>query len=157
MTDRNPQGRRLRRTLPAPLWVAALYLATAINEALPHPEHASPLIEARQVAIHLIGYAILAALVAYGLGEQGVSPAHIAALAIGLAPLLGLGQEALQTVLRQEFGPVGSGVDLLVDTLGAAAGLHLYRRLVGKSSLRVHDEIEERTSTEDGQQIHIDG
>ncbi len=140
MPAQTPRARRSRRALPAPLWVAALYLATAINEAFPHPEHASPLIEARQVAIHLIGYAVLAALVAHGLSGQGHPPIHVAALAIGLAPLLGLGQEALQTILRQEFRPIGSVIDLLVDTLGAALGLYLYRR-IGKSGQTLHGEI----------------
>lgn len=116
----------MRRHLLLYLWVITLYIVTAVTtlvDVLPVPPQ---LIEVRNIAVHFSAYAVLGALLGWAVGEPGqrFSSGEWAVLLV-TALLLGLGQETLQTVLRDRIYPLNSLFDLFVDVCGVAAGLLL--------------------------------
>jgi hypothetical protein len=106
--------------------MAALYVATVINEILRVGPEDPLLFEAQQIAVHMVSYAVQAWLIARA------TPAPAAAL-IGLAVVVGLGQEVLQSLVRGFILPLGSLVDLVVDGAGAGLGVWLLGRWRGRS------------------------
>jgi VanZ family protein len=119
----------VRRHLLLYLWVIALYVVTAVTtlvDVLPVPPQ---LLEVRNIAVHFSAYAVLGALLAWAVGGSGQRfDRREWAVLLLTALLLGLGQEVLQTVLRNRAYPLNSLLDLAVDVSGAAAGLWLVTR-----------------------------
>lgn len=110
-----------RRLAPI-LWMTALYLATAANEIL-HVGPEDPLLfEAQQIAVHTVSYAVQAWLLARAIAPTS-SRKRLALIALTLT--IGVGQEALQSLIRGDIAALGSLVDLIVDGVGAVLGLWL--------------------------------
>lgn len=113
------------------LWLLAVYVVTALtatNNILPVPLE---LLEARNIIVHATTYAITGVLLAWA-GDRPGQRFDTRALLVLLitALLLGVGQEALQAVLRGRIRLLQSLFDLFVDTGGAAVGLLLYTRVL---------------------------
>ncbi|MCC6905915.1 MAG: hypothetical protein IT326_08745 [Anaerolineae bacterium] len=122
-----------RRMAPALAYLVALYLATAImagRDPRPPGLLAQAVFELRHIVIHFAGYLIQAWLLAWGL-PAGHHGRRVAALVLLLALGIGLGQEALQALLRGYVRLWPSAFDLLVDGAGAALGLVVFWRWRG--------------------------
>lgn len=87
---------------------------------------APPLLEARNIAIHLTGYAVLGLLVTAS--TQTPLTRRDRLVILGAALALGLGQEVLQSILRSQIFLANSLFDLGVDTAGAWLGAWLFTR-----------------------------
>lgn len=113
------------------VWLFALYIVTAVtarNDLLPVPPE---LLEARNIIVHAVTYAVLGVLLAWASDRPGRRfDARAWLVLLSTALILGVGQEALQTVLRWRLRPAQSLFDLFVDTSGAAAGLLLYMQVL---------------------------
>lgn len=111
------------------LWLISLYLVTdvtAVNDFLPvRPE----LLEVRNILVHSTAYAIQAFLIAWALDQDEPLrfDARMWKILLGTVVVMGIGQEILQTVLRDRAYPVNSVFDVFVDTSGAATGLLIYK------------------------------
>ncbi len=112
------------------LWMAAMYAGTLIAALFFHSKLAPPILELRNVAIHSTGYAVLAGLIAWALdAPRRIERKQALAVIAGVGLILGIGQEILQTVLRNRAFLGNSLFDLGVDTTGAyLCTLILYRR-----------------------------
>jgi VanZ family protein len=114
------------RRLASILWMAALYVATLINEMFRVGPEDLLLFEAQQIIVHTVSYAVQAWLIASAVNAPATA-------LIGLAVVIGLGQEVLQSLVRGFILPLGSLVDLIVDGAGAALGLWLLGLWRGRS------------------------
>lgn len=106
------------------LWVLALYGATTVQFLL-RTDLAVWQIELRQIALHLV---------AYGAGGWLMARAwhglpHWMLAVVGMAVLLGGGQETLQSVLRLAVQVGPSLFDLAVDALGAFIAVMVFNRV----------------------------
>ena len=112
-------------------WLVTLYVATALTagvDASPEGGLALILFEARHVIMHSLAFAIQAWLIAHALRLPSSKNAiHNGLLLIALVLILGIGQEVLQSLYRQEIRMLASLWDLAVDTAGGAAGWWWYR------------------------------
>lgn len=126
-----PPARPLDRRLLvfALLWMLALYTVTALAANLT-PALKPAVLEVRNVVSHATAYAVQIGLVAgaYGWPRRALAARERRCL-LALALALGVGQEALQTVLRARAFPLNSLFDLLVDVTGAALGLWIMARI----------------------------
>lgn len=122
----------MRKLIPAILWLIFIYVITALAEDLPPPPEGfwSWLMdEARHVIAHAGVYGIEALLIVAAVGYPiGGWRAWRPILLLILA--LGLGQEALQVLMRHKFQFIGTPFDLLVDVSGASFALWLYPHLM---------------------------
>jgi VanZ family protein len=107
-----------------------LYIATAVLARLDTSHLPPALLELRNVFIHGCAFCILALLIRWSAGLTGrpLTPPETRLLLL-LALGFGVGQEVLQTVIRQRAFPVNSLFDVCVDTTGAGLGLWLGSRL----------------------------
>lgn len=119
------------------LWLVMLYTVTAATARLDVLLLPPELLEARNIVVHSASYAVLGVLLGWSTGEprRGAPPRTWAVLLLCVAAL-GVGQEALQTVLRQQAYPVNSVFDVAVDVAGATGGLLLYRRFAAPTARR---------------------
>ena len=122
----------MRRHLPAIAWLIIMYVATALTAGIDaSPEGGLELVvsEARHVIIHALGYAVQAWLVIYALDPLNrTNSTRVAVVLMGLTLALGVGQETIQTIARQEIFPLNSLFDLVVDVGGAGVGWWVYNR-----------------------------
>lgn len=120
-----------KHALAPVVWLVALYVATALTagvDATPDGGVDLILFEARHIAMHLAAFAIQAWLIANALRlSGGPGTMHNGALLIALVLVLGVGQEALQGLYRQEVRVLASLWDLAVDTAGGAIGWWWYK------------------------------
>lgn len=121
----------LRKLIPI-LWLAVMYLGTALTagiDAAPSGGLARAAFEGRHIIMHALAYAAQVWLAAWAVSasDSDVSGAVLILLAMGLA--IGAGQEALQTIVREELRLTASLFDLAVDGLGAVIGWWLYHRM----------------------------
>lgn len=124
---------RIARYLPALLWMVFVYafIALTAREGPPPPAFGLRVVlgELRHGVAHTLVFALQAALIVWPLLAQGHRLARRdAALVLGTALLIGIGQEVLQAVLRGRAYPVGTTLDLLADIGGAALGLWWMQR-----------------------------
>ena len=112
MTDDKQQKIRVYLSL---LWVVAMYGVTGLTEAVPPAD----VPEFYHIVIHTAGYLLLALLVP--LFPPTTRRTWLALL--GLAVLVGFGQEAIQNLARGRLYFWASLFDLGVDGFGAALGL----------------------------------
>ena len=127
MPPNQPVDRRLM--IFALLWMLGLYGVTALAANL--TTHLRPaLLETRNIFTHATAYAVQIGLVAaaYGWPRRELTRRERTCL-LGLALLLGIGQEALQIILRARAFPINSMLDLTVDVTGAALGLWIMARI----------------------------
>lgn len=119
-----------KHTIASVAWLITLYIATALTagvDASPEGGLDLLLFEARHVAMHLLMFAIQAWLIAQALrlsGSQDIMRNGI--FLVGLVLLLGIGQEALQSLYRHEIHMLASLWDLAVDMAGGTAGWWWY-------------------------------
>jgi hypothetical protein len=127
---------KLRYLLPL-LWLLVLYAGTAATAGLdPAPDAllARILFEARHVLMHTAAFSGQITLVAWALRIESPQRRVWIGLA-GLALALGVGQEAIQALLRGQVFPVNSAFDLLVDTAGGALGLLAWSRWMCRTGI----------------------
>lgn len=121
--------------LPSLVWVITIYLVTGLSESLPSPD----LLEVQRIIIHTLGYAFLGWLMVIAREPR---PIRVGLILVGLALLVGAGQEILQSLSRGRVYLAASLFDLGVDGIGAALGLLLGARwqpigkLMGRSPRR---------------------
>lgn len=107
-------------------WLIMLYIGTALTAGVdtsPKGGVALIIFETRHVIMHLLAFAIQAWLIGYGLGMS--SDHHNRSIGIWLIMvvlILGIGQEALQSLYRHEIRLLASLWDLTVDTTGGVIG-----------------------------------
>jgi hypothetical protein len=122
----------MRKLTPAILWLIFIYLITALAEDLPPPPDgfwARVFDESKHVVAHGGVYGVQALLIVAAVGYPGMGWRAWQPVLI-LILVLGLGQEALQILMRHRFQPIGSPFDLLVDASGASLALWLYPRMM---------------------------
>ena len=119
------------KRLAAPVYLILMYVATAATALLDTSRLPPTLLELRNVLIHSSAFLVLALVVRWSAGilDRLLTPSETRLLLL-LALGLGIGQELLQTLIRQRVFPVNSLFDLCVDTGGAALGLWLGSRLL---------------------------
>ncbi len=118
------------RLLPAVMWVLGMYVATALTagvDAAPAGGAARVLFEARHIVIHALGFAVLGMLIAWPL-RVSARPDRSWMTLFGAALGVGIGQEALQAVLRERVYLGNSLLDAATDVMGAVLGLWIVLR-----------------------------
>jgi hypothetical protein len=125
----------LKRYLPI-FWLVGLYLITALTEGLdPAPElwWQRVLFESRHVLVHSIAFAVGGILIRYAFDRDDATlrPADFRGMLV-IMLLVGVGQESIQTIMRQRIAWIGSPADLAVDVVGGFIGLRLYPRVKSK-------------------------
>ncbi len=116
----------MRTYLLPTIWLIAMYIGTALMAGLdPAPQErlARLAFEARHIATHTLAFAVQIGLIvrAARRSSQALSGRE-GLLLIGLGLALGLGQEALQAILRTRLYVVNSAFDLAVDGAGSVLG-----------------------------------
>jgi len=116
------------------VWLVVLYVVTAVTARL-DTNLSPPVLEVRNIIIHSVSYAFLSVLVAFARHgfSRGWARSHTLTL-LGFALCIGIGQEALQSILRGQISFFNSMFDLGVDTAGAAAGWVAFRRVLKSAS-----------------------
>ena len=120
-------------------WLIALYVATALTAGIdntPEGNLARLLFEARHVLMHALVFAVQAWLIAHALRlPDNRNTMRKGLWLILLVLILGIGQEALQSLYRSEVRTLASLWDLAVDTAaGGAIGWGWYRHQTKRQS-----------------------
>ncbi len=105
------------RFLPAALWMALIFFLSS-RSTLPHAPGLSGALTA--IAGHLVAYAVLALLLAWGLRGGDLTGRQRLLLAFTIAVAFGVTDEFHQSFVP---GRDANPVDLLLDATGAAAAL----------------------------------
>jgi len=108
------------RTLPALLWMAAIFAMSA-QRVVPQAPGFS--VEVTAVAGHLVCYGILALLLLWALPAGVVRPRYRVVLAVLLATLYGASDEFHQSFVP---GRSATAFDVIVDAVGAILAVMLY-------------------------------
>ena len=95
-----------------------MYTITGLSEAGPPLN----LVESQHIIIHFFGYALLALLMIIAFPPE---TRRVIVVLLGLALLIGVGQETIQSIARRRLYLGPSLFDLGVDLSGAAVGLWL--------------------------------
>ena len=122
----------LKRWMPA-LWIVGLYFITAVTEGLdlvPDLWWQRVLFELRHIAVHAFAFAVGGLLIRFANNESDLKfgREELRVLLV-LLLFIGIGQEALQSIMRERIAWIGSPVDLAVDVAGGLLGLRLYSRV----------------------------
>jgi hypothetical protein len=108
------------------VWLIMLYVSTAVTAgagATPEGDIALILFELRHVALHLLAFSIEGWLIANALRLPADSVTMRSGIWLIVVVLtLGIGQEALQGLYRNEVRVLASLWDLAVDATGGAIG-----------------------------------
>lgn len=128
----------MRRYLPAVVWTLALYAGTTLTagKALGPSVTQDATVEQVKAAwfwfdfqhmiLHAAAYGVLAGLLALpGWGQTRGECLSLLAVFLSIVLVVGLGQEAIQTVIRWEARPGDSLGDLASNFTGAALTLGL--------------------------------
>ncbi|MBN1428388.1 MAG: hypothetical protein JXB07_08385 [Anaerolineae bacterium] len=122
------------------VWLIVIYIVTALTagvNASPEGGLALILFEARHVVMHSLIFAVQAWLISHALKLPGdLHTRHNGLRLLTLILLLGIGQEALQSLYRQEIRVLPSLWDLAVDVAGGAVGWGVYQYQHRRSQLR---------------------
>ena len=129
----------MRKILPALTWLVLIYVVTVLAEGFDPPPAgfwARVLFELQHVAAHSFVYGVQVVLIWVGLRQSLHEPQETPVVwrIVALIVILGLGQEVLQSLLRQQVTIFGSGFDLFVDGTAAALILQAWRTLRARDS-----------------------
>lgn len=124
--SQHPGNGAMRIYLLPTLWLIAMYIGTALMAGLdPAPQErlARLVFEARHVVTHTLAFAVQIGLIVWATRRRGQAlTRREGLLLIGLGLALGLGQEALQAILRTRLYVVNSAFDVAVDGAGSVLG-----------------------------------
>jgi hypothetical protein len=118
----------MKKILPV-LWMISMYVLTAVTiNDFPCPNKKIPLAgaicESEHIVVHSSFYAVQCVLLMIALSDSSPRSSRwkLLGISMGLIACAGIGQEALQMILRARLHLLASAFDLLIDVSGAALG-----------------------------------